>query len=1043
MSQDIFTSINPSTTSGTQLATVLDGFKDAIVSGMSGASRPTALQAGGGWVDTTDADLWVYKVYTGSDDVDIFSVNLTTGKSSFAGTDSTFEISRISADTVGPIAKFIKQRIASSGQVLTGDIIGEMQFIGRGSDSSNPVVARIRAYASDNMGAAASGGYLVFETTTQGQTAAAEHMRLLDGKLGVGTTAPTARLHAEGSTGIKSSYTADSANPSLITLEKSRVAGTKASQNADDLGEIVINTTDSLSAQAKSASIKATATQAHTNTARGTKIVVATTDDGAAAVSDKISIGSEVETIVRLKMNALQLVGQSQATTATIAQLSAAKAVVEFTGSTATAVQGINSAHASKVVLLHNISTADITLEHENTGATAADRLKLPYSTPITIPPQSSIELFYSTTDSRWKLKSGSGSGSGSGGGAKNYASLLYAGTTVNGINTYDDTAAATPVDGTGGTATGLTTTLNTSTPLRGTSNIRLSKDASNRQGKGWSWDFTLDRADYEGGKPVTVQFRVKTSSGYVANDVRMFVYDKDGTTLLNVAALLADGSISKSDSTSLYTGTFYPLAADSDYRLVFHVASTTAAAWDMDITDLFVGPGSVTPAGIITDWVVYTMTIGASTTPPTKSASPTYDKAEWRRVGDSMEVRYHYRHTVAGSAGNGTYKFPLPSGYVIDTNKVAPNNDNLGAIGYCGVVDSTAGSLIGMAVYYDTTNISLTAVNSTAITNVIGSGTYGALNLATVSINFTATLPIVGWTSGALLSTTEAMLQTVRAHCAISASSANLSIADNAEEILDFDTKISDPYGAVTTGASWKFTSPKTAEFLLSVKLEWATTANLVSTYMVINKNGSFYKRIATINGTSAPGYNTSSVPVSMVKGDYIDVRVYQDDSASAARTIYSAGGTGYNYISIVEIPDFSIFSVYGITEYQESTNNGLNNYAGSAGVNFDITSLTLQPGEYDLTAFLQTHSAGATTAGRIFMGINTTSGNNQTGRIDGNNWTFITHINSSGQGIAAFVPNYRVVVTTPTIYYMKVMIETSVTNMQTGYRFSARRIK
>lgn len=52
-------------------------------------------------------------------------------------------------------------------------------------------------------------------------------------------------------------------------------------------------------------------------------------------------------------------------------------------------------------------------MEHEDAGATAADRLKLPDSLPIEILPESSMELFYSTSDSRWKVKSGSGSGGG------------------------------------------------------------------------------------------------------------------------------------------------------------------------------------------------------------------------------------------------------------------------------------------------------------------------------------------------------------------------------------------------------------------------------------------------------------------------------------------------------------------------------------------------------------------------------------------------------------------------------------------------------
>lgn len=383
-------------------------------------------------------------------------------------------------------------------------------------------------------------------------------------------------------------------------------------------------------------------------------------------------------------------------------------------------------------------------------------------------------------------------------------------------------------------------------------------------------------------------------------------------------------------------------------------------------------------PAYIGTETTVYSMTIGAATTPPTKASSPAYDKATWYRAGDRMIIEYHYRHTSAtgAAAGSGIYKFPLPAGYTIDTTKVAANNDNLACLGSAGVIDSTNGSLIGCAVYYDTTNISVTAVNATAVTNVVGSGTYGAMTNATVSINFVASVPIVGWGATGAMSTNETQLSTVRAHYAVSASSANLSIADNAEEIIDFDTQLKDTNTAVTTGTSWKFTAPKKGTFLTSVKIEWATTTNLVINYLSVYKNGSFYKRIATRSGSTTNSIETPAVPIEMEKGDYFDVRIYQDDSASAARSLYSAGGTGYNYISITEVPDFSIFSTYGVFELLTTTSS--TKTPGASGHYHALTgnSITLTPGTWKLVGVGKFNQAGSPAYTGVLVGIYAANG-------------------------------------------------------------------
>lgn len=415
MSQVIFPDIDPASTSGTELAALLNDFKDAVISGMIGTSRPSELLAGGSWIDNTNEATpnfyWSYKVYTGTVDVEVFRINVVTGVSSISGADSTFEISRVSADAVGPIARFVKNRIASSGQVLAGDIVGELRFIGKASDASSPVVAKMKVVAIDNETNVASGVYYVWETTPALSTVAVEHMRLMNGLLGVGTSAPDSVIHARGATGIKSAYGADSANAAKIILEKERLAGTKATQNGDAIGQLDVNTTDDASAKNTSFRMQCVATQAHTSAAQGTKMVISAAKTGTATVTERMSIGDVIEDTARTKINMLDLGEQDVATAATIAQLSATKVLVEMTGSTATDIQGIDSTAAdrTKVIVVHNRSSANVTLKHQNGTAAAADRLKLPSSSDVTILPDGTVMLQYCATDSRWKLTAGGG----------------------------------------------------------------------------------------------------------------------------------------------------------------------------------------------------------------------------------------------------------------------------------------------------------------------------------------------------------------------------------------------------------------------------------------------------------------------------------------------------------------------------------------------------------------------------------------------------------------------------------------------------------
>jgi len=281
------------------LSALLDDFKDALMSGCSGTSRPTSLQAGGMWIDTTNQTApdyyWAFKIFDGTVDIEVFRVSILSNFGGVLNADDTFSVQRYSADTVGPILELIKNRISNNGQVLSGDVLAELKFTGRTDTSTNPVSAILRFTSTDDMTSSASGGTFSMYSTPDGDASLSEHIRFIDGL---------------------------------------------------------------------------------------------------------------VETIAPHKLNSQVLASQNVATTASIAQLSATKILAEMTGSTATDIYGIDSAGESKVLIIHNRSTAEVTLKNQDAGAAASDRLKLPSGEDYIIIPESTAILQYSTTDSRWKIRS-------------------------------------------------------------------------------------------------------------------------------------------------------------------------------------------------------------------------------------------------------------------------------------------------------------------------------------------------------------------------------------------------------------------------------------------------------------------------------------------------------------------------------------------------------------------------------------------------------------------------------------------------------------
>lgn len=149
----------------------------------------------------------------------------------------------------------------------------------------------------------------------------------------------------------------------------------------------------------------------------------------------------------------------------------------------------------------------------------------------------------------------------------------------TTGWETYDDGASATPVDGTGGSPSAITWTANTTTPLRGGYDFKLTKSAADGQGEGASYAFTLDKADRS--TVLTISFDLDASAtNYVASDMGVYIYDVDNTTLITPTI----ANLPKEQSR--FTTTFNA-GAGTNYRLIFHVKTTNASAYNVYVDDI------------------------------------------------------------------------------------------------------------------------------------------------------------------------------------------------------------------------------------------------------------------------------------------------------------------------------------------------------------------------------------------------------------------------------------------------------------------------
>lgn len=150
---------------------------------------------------------------------------------------------------------------------------------------------------------------------------------------------------------------------------------------------------------------------------------------------------------------------------------------------------------------------------------------------------------------------------------------------------TRNTSAAALPDNGFIGTGTNITVGTTSTAPLSGSQSFTMVKDAANRQGQQLTYSFNTDNAAQI--KKMSISFDYIVASGtFVAgtsssvSDCVVALYDVTNGVFIPLSNTKLFSN--SSTSASQFSCEFYTNAGSNSYRLVFHVATVSAAAWTL-----------------------------------------------------------------------------------------------------------------------------------------------------------------------------------------------------------------------------------------------------------------------------------------------------------------------------------------------------------------------------------------------------------------------------------------------------------------------------
>lgn len=272
---------------------------------------------------------------------------------------------------------------------------------------------------------------------------------------------------------------------------------------------------------------------------------------------------------------------------------------------------------------------------------------------PSTLPATGNLgEITYDSSTNTFKQWTGTvwDEISGSGGVGINYLKTISKGNTTSGFVVSKNTsAAALPDSGFVTGSTNITITSSVSGPLRETNSLVISKDAANRQGEQVYYNFSIDSADQ--GKILQFSMDYNIASGtYVDDDAIAYIYDVTNASFIEPVPFKIKNHMLASER---FYFQFATNSNSTNYRLIFHIASTSASAYSLKLDNLILGPN---PRSVATNTKVqYYNTVSAITGVTTVTADTPVDVTNATlTLTEPGDYELIYESYIAISSANG-----------------------------------------------------------------------------------------------------------------------------------------------------------------------------------------------------------------------------------------------------------------------------------------------------------------------------------------------------------------------------------------------------
>ena len=445
-------------------------------------------------------------------------------------------------------------------------------------------------------------------------------------------------------------------------------------------------------------------------------------------------------------------------------------------------------------------------------------------------------------------------------------------------------------------------------------------------------------------GKTCSFSCYYKTSGNFTEGTIKFFIMgDIPGVyhRYLYRAVLPAAPSIKKLVVT-------FPIQDDVTGISYGFQATTTISSYFanqcvINFTDVEISQDPFVQAdlGTITEWQSYDATLNN-----TQGVISTYPESKYRRVGDSIEVKFNVKYEGTGHSSD--FSLSLPSGMKFNDAKLPDNNyPGTGYMGTAVIYDyDVSNGYSDIAIMRgNQTTIKLAGeyVSSAVAGEVQSSGIISSANFSNNDyISGTFTAPIEGWTStNTHIVTPNESVQPVKY-----SSNSGQSIPDTTVTVVNFEDKIYDDENTVTTGSNWEWECPQDGYYHITAQVTYGPG------YVGVTYNPIIYLKKKLVGGSYTDealfeGYKTDArseeitLPLSysmkLDKGTKLQVATHHDGGQAYPLT----NSQNRNWFSIHKIHHKPTLSAIPYTKWQTKKGSGTVTSDGEVSAyNFDNLS-------------------------------------------------------------------------------------------------------